>query len=37
MRDFTFFNRERIEFAKGKEANIGQYVKEFGVQSALIL
>jgi len=37
MRDFTFFNPTRIEFGKGKEANIGQYVKEFGVNSVLIL
>lgn len=37
MRDFTFFNPTRIEFGKGKEANIGQYLKEFGVDSALIL
>ncbi|APG25802.1 MULTISPECIES: iron-containing alcohol dehydrogenase [Syntrophotalea] len=37
MRDFTFFNPTRIEFGKGKEANIGLYLKEFGVDSALIL
>ncbi len=37
MRDFTFFNPTRIEFGKDKEANIGQYLKEFGVDSALIL
>ncbi len=37
MRDFTFFNPTRIEFGKGKEANIGQYIKEFGVNSVLIL
>jgi hypothetical protein len=37
MRDFTFFNPTRIEFGKGKEANIGQYVKEFGINSVLIL
>jgi NADP-dependent alcohol dehydrogenase len=37
MRDFTFFNPTRIEFGKGKEANIGQYVKEFGGKSVLIL
>jgi hypothetical protein len=37
MRDFTFFNPTRIEFGKGKEANIGQYLKEFGANSALIL
>lgn len=37
MRDFTFFNPTRIEFGKEKEANIGQYIKEFGVNSVLIL
>lgn len=37
MQDFTFYNPTRIEFGKGKEANIGQYVKEFGVGSVLVL
>ena len=37
MRDFTFYNPTRIELGKGKEGNIGQYVKEFGVDSVLIL
>nr|WP_320049180.1 iron-containing alcohol dehydrogenase [uncultured Desulfuromonas sp.] len=37
MRDFTFYNPTRIEFGKGKEANIGQYVQEFGVGSVLVL
>ena len=37
MQDFTFYNPTRIEFGKGKEASIGQYVKEFGVDSVLIL
>lgn len=37
MQDFTFYNPTRIEFGKAKEANIGQYVKEFGVGSVLIL
>jgi hypothetical protein len=37
MRDFTFYNPTRIEFGKGKEANIGQYVKESGASSVLIL
>ena len=37
MQDFTFYNPTRIEFGKGKETNIGQYVKEFGVDSVLIL
>jgi NADP-dependent alcohol dehydrogenase len=37
MRDFTFYNPTRIEFGRGKEAYIGQYVKEFDVNSVLIL
>jgi hypothetical protein len=37
MKDFTFYNPTRIEFGKNKENNIGQYVKEFGVNSILIL
>lgn len=37
MRDFTFYNPTKIEFGKDKETNIGQYVKEFGVGSVLIL
>ena len=37
MKDFTFYNPTRIEFGKSKENNIGQYVKEFGVNSVLIL
>lgn len=37
MQDFTFYNPTRIEFGKNKEANIGQYVKEFGVDSVLVL
>jgi len=37
MQDFTFYNPTRIEFGKGKEANIGSYVKEFSVGSVLVL
>lgn len=37
MQDFTFFNPTRIEFGKNKESNIGQYLKEFGVDSVLVL
>ncbi|GAB6909252.1 Iron-containing alcohol dehydrogenase [Desulfosarcina cetonica] len=37
MRDFTFYNPTRIEFGKGKEENIGQYIKAFGVGSVLVL
>jgi NADP-dependent alcohol dehydrogenase len=37
MRDFTFFNPTRIEFGKDKENNTGQFVQDFGVESALVL
>jgi len=37
MQNFTFYNPTRIEFGKGKESNIGQYVNEFGVGSVLVL
>ncbi len=37
MRDFTFFNPTRIEFGKGKENQIGSYVREFNIGSALII
>lgn len=37
MQDFTFYNPTRIEFGKGKKANIGQYLKEYGVNSVLVL
>ena len=37
MRDFTFFNPTRIDFGKGKETNVGQHLKEFAINSALIL
>lgn len=37
MQDFTFYNPTRIEFGKDKENNIGQYVKEIGVDSVLVL
>jgi len=37
MQDFTFYNPTRIEFGKSKETRIGQYVKEFGVGSVLVL
>jgi hypothetical protein len=37
MRDFTFYNPVRIEFGKNKEENIGQYIKDYGVKSVLIV
>ena len=32
MKEFTFYNPTRIEFGKGKEENIGQYISEYGVK-----
>lgn len=37
MKDFTAFNPTRIEFGRGKENNIGRYMKEFGVTKALLV
>ncbi|MGE0156911.1 MAG: iron-containing alcohol dehydrogenase [Geobacter sp.] len=37
MQNFTFYNPTRIEFGKGKETNIGEYVKSFGVGNVLVL
>lgn len=34
---FYIYNPTRIEFGKGKEANIGQYVSEYGVKRVLIV
>lgn len=37
MKDFTFYNPTRIEFGKGKEENIGQYISEYGLKKVLIV
>ena len=37
MKDFTFYNPCRIEFGKGKEENIGQYISEYGISKVLIV
>ena len=37
MQDFSFCNPTRIEFGKGKERNIGSYMKEFGTKKAIII
>ena len=37
MQNFTFYNPTRIEFGKGKESNIGEYVKSFGIGDVLVL
>ncbi|WP_243350217.1 iron-containing alcohol dehydrogenase [Parabacteroides sp. FAFU027] len=37
MFDFNYYNPTRIEFGKGKEANIGTYIAEYGVSKVLIV
>lgn len=37
MKNFTYHNPTRIEFGKGKEKNIGQYLSEYGVKKVLIV
>lgn len=37
MRDFTYYNPTKIEFGKGKEKNIGSYIKEAGFDSVLLV
>lgn len=37
MKDFTYYNPTRIEFGKDKEANIGQYIAEYGLKKVLIV
>ena len=37
MRNFSYYNPTRIEFGKGKEENIGQYISEYGVTKVLLV
>ncbi|MDO5046853.1 iron-containing alcohol dehydrogenase [Campylobacter sp.] len=37
MHEFSFYNPTRIEFGRGKERNIGAYMREFGAKKALLL
>lgn len=37
MRNFSYYNPTRIEFGKGKEENIGQYIAQFGVKKILLV
>ncbi len=37
MNDFMYYNPTKIEFGKGKEKNIGKYIKEAGVESVLLV
>ncbi|WP_373073440.1 iron-containing alcohol dehydrogenase [Sulfurimonas sp.] len=37
MNDFTYYNPTKIEFGKGKEKNIGKYIKDSGYESVLLV
>lgn len=37
MNDFMYYNPTKIEFGKGKEKNIGQYIREAGLESVLLV
>lgn len=37
MRNFSYYNPTRMEFGKGKEENIGQYISEYGVSKVLLV
>lgn len=37
MNDFTYYNPTKIEFGRGKEKNIGRYIKEAGFESVLLV
>lgn len=37
MKDFTYYNPTRIEFGRGKEEKIGQYISEYGVSKVLVV
>lgn len=37
MKDFTFYNPTRIEFGRGKDEHIGQYISEYRISKVLIV
>ncbi len=37
MHDFSYYNPTKIEFGRGKENNIGHYIKEAGIESVLLV
>lgn len=37
MNDFMYYNPTKIEFGRGKEKNIGKYIKEAGIESVLLV
>lgn len=37
MNDFTYYNPTKIEFGKGKENNIGEYINQAGIKKVLLV
>ncbi len=37
MKDFTYYNPTKIEFGRGKEKEIGRYIKEAGITKVLFI
>ncbi|MDP1784527.1 MAG: iron-containing alcohol dehydrogenase [Sulfuricurvum sp.] len=37
MNDFTYYNPTKIEFGRGKENNIGEYIKQAGIETVLLV
>ncbi len=37
MNDFSYYNPTKIEFGRGKEKNIGHYIKDEGINSVLLV
>ena len=37
MKDFTYYNPTRIEFGKGKENQIGEYLSQYGISKVLVV
>ncbi|CUU90914.1 NADH-dependent butanol dehydrogenase a [Campylobacter hyointestinalis subsp. hyointestinalis] len=37
MVNFSYYNPTKIEFGKGKENSIGEYLNEYGAKNVLIL
>ena len=37
MNDFTYYNPTKIEFGKAKENDIGEYIKQSGIQKVLLV
>jgi alcohol dehydrogenase YqhD (iron-dependent ADH family) len=37
MKDFSYYNPTKIEFGRGKEKEIGRYIKEAGITKVLFV